>query len=102
MIDLIEQHRAELIALCQQHHVRTLELFGSAVEGTFDPQRSDLDFLVDFLPLEAGQHSKAYFGLLAPVEALFHRRIHLVETRAIENPYFLKSVNESRTVFYAA
>jgi predicted nucleotidyltransferase len=102
MIDLVEQHRADLVALCQQHHVRTLEVFGSATDGTFDSQRSDLDFLVDFLPMSPGQHSKAYFNLLFGLEDLFHRRIDLVETSAISNPYFLKSVNQSRTVLYAA
>jgi predicted nucleotidyltransferase len=82
--------------------VRTLELFGSAAKGTFEPERSDLDFLVDFLPLEPGPHAKAYFGLLFGLEDLFCRKIDLVETGAIENPFFLKTVNESRKLLYAA
>lgn len=102
MLELIEQHRAELHELCRRHRVRTLELFGSAAAGTFDPACSDLDFLVDFLPMPPGPHSRAYFGLLLALEDLFRRRIDLVETAAIGNPYFLKSVNPGRTVLYAA
>ncbi len=102
MIDLIENHRAELAALCRKHHVKTLEIFGSAANGAFDPLRSDLDFLVDFQLMESGQHAKAYFGLLFALEDLFHRKIDLVETPAVSNPYFLKSINLHRTVLYAA
>ena len=43
MIDVIEQHRTELDNLCRRYRIRTLELFGSAADGTFDAARSDLD-----------------------------------------------------------
>lgn len=102
MIDLIEQHRAELEDLCRRFRVQTLELFGSAADGTWDAEHSDLDFLVEFLPLEAGQLAPDYFGLLHALEDLFHRKIDLVMSRAIRNPYFLRGVNQSRRVIYAA
>src|SRR5947199_6646145 len=102
MIDLVQQHRGQLEELCRRYRVRTLELFGSAVDGTFDPERSDLDFLVDFLPIERGQLAPDYFGLLHALEDLFRRKIDLVMPRAIRNPYFLRGVNQSRTVIYAA
>lgn len=102
MIDLIENHRAQLQALCRKHRVKTLEIFGSAANGAFDPERSDLDFLVDFQLMEPGRHSKAYFGLLFDLEDMFHRKIDLVETPAVSNPYFLRSINQNRTVLYAA
>ncbi len=102
MLELIADHREQVIDLCRRHHVRTLELFGSAAEGNFDLDKSDLDFLVDFLPLQPGQHAPAYFGLLQGLQDLFQREIDLVMVRAIRNPYFLKSVNQSRRVLYAA
>jgi predicted nucleotidyltransferase len=102
MIDLIDQHRANLAELCRRYRVKTLEVFGSAADGTFDPATSDLDFLVEFLPLEDGQHARAYFGLLHGLEDLFDRKIDLVMPRAIRNPYFLEAVNRTRQVFYAA
>jgi predicted nucleotidyltransferase len=102
MNQLIEQHRTELEQLCRKHHVRTLELFGSAAQREFDPTRSDLDFLVEYLPLPEGEHARAFFGLLHDFEDLFHRKIDLVITRAIRDPYFLRGVNETRRVVYAA
>ncbi len=102
MIDLIQQHRGELKALCRQYHVKTLELFGSATDGTWDPVRSDLDFLVDFHLMAPGPHAKAYFGLWFGLQDLFGRRVDLVEAPAVTNRYFLKSINDQRQVLYAA
>lgn len=88
--------------LCRQHHVARLELFGSAARGQFDAARSDLDFLVDFTPIAPANRADAYFGLLAALQDLFHRNVDLVEIQAIENPYFMRSVDAARTVLYAA
>jgi len=84
------------------HHVRRLELFGSAATGDFDAKGSDLDFLVEFEDLKPGQYADAYFGLLDDLEALFQRSVDLVMTSAIKNPYFLENIEASRTLLYAA
>ncbi len=103
MIGLIEDNREAIERLCSQHHVQRLELFGSALtDENFNPDKSDLDFLVEFLPLKPGEHADAYFGLLEALQDMFGRHIDLVMTRAIKNPYFLESVNKSREVIYAA
>jgi hypothetical protein len=102
MIDLIEQHRTEWTELCRRHRVKSLELFGSGADGTFDPHHSDLDFLVDFLPLPPAEHSRAYFGLWFALEDLFGRPVDLVEAPAATNPYFLQTIQSSRHVLYAA
>jgi len=102
MIRLIEQNRQALERACVRHRVARLELFGSAAEGDFDPQASDLDFLVEFLPLKSGEHADAYFALLESLEALFDRPVDLLMVGAIKNPYFLHSVNQTRRVVYAA
>ena len=101
MIDLIANHTAELTELCRTHHVRTLEIFGSAANGKFDPATSDLDFLVDFMPQLPGKHSSSYFDLWFGLEDLFARKVDLVESDGITNPYFLRTVNKSRRVVYA-
>jgi uncharacterized protein len=92
----------QLEALCRKHRVKILEIFGSASDGTFDPGRSDLDFLVEYLPLEKDMHARTYFGLSHDLEDLFGRKIDLVMPSAIRNPYFLEGVNKSRQVIYAA
>lgn len=103
MISLIENNRQALEELCVKYRVQRLELFGSALTGgNSDPEKSDLDFLVEFLPLKQGDYADTYFGLLEAIENLFDRHVDLVMPRAIKNPYYLESVDNSRTVIYAA
>jgi len=102
MNPLIEAHRSELIDLCRRFRVRRLELFGSATRDHFDPETSDLDFLVEFQDLEPTAYADAYFGLLESLEKLFQRSVDLVMISAIKNPYFLRSIEQSRTSLYAA
>ena len=102
IVDLIERHREKLVELCAHHRVRRLELFGSAVTGEFMAATSDLDFLVEFQPCAPVEHAECYFGLLEDLQRLFERPIDLVENGAVENPYFLRDVESSRRVLYAA
>lgn len=102
MYPLIEAHRPELIRLCQRFGVRRLELFGSAASGDFDPQSSDLDFLVEFQDLPPAAYANAYFDLLEGLNDLFHRPVDLVTLSSVKNPYFLHGIEHSRTMLYAA
>lgn len=103
MIPLIEEKRKAIEQLCSQYRVLRLELFGSALtDDNFNPDKSDLDFLVEFLPLKPGEHADAYFGLLEGLQDLFGRHIDLVEIKAVRNPYFLESINRSRRQIYVA
>jgi hypothetical protein len=103
MIRLIEDNREVLKELCTKYRVQRLEVFGSALTGkSFDTETSDLDFLVEFLPLKTGEYADTYFGLLEALESLFNRRIDLIMVRAVKNPYFLEAINKSRKVLYAA
>ena len=102
MIALLEQHLSEIDWLCRKHLVRRLEVFGSASDGSFKSESSDLDFLVEYLPDADQQPANTYFGLLFDLEDLFQRKIDLVMDRAIRNPYFRAGVDQSRQVIYAA
>jgi predicted nucleotidyltransferase len=98
----IAQNSHRITELCRRYRVRRLEVFGSAASDGFDPQRSDVDFLVEFEPLAEGLHADAYFGLRESLEELLSRPVDLVMTRAIRNPYFLEAIEPTRTLLYAA
>ena len=103
MISIVEDNREALEDLCVKFRVRRLEVFGSALIGkNFDAEKSDLDFLVEFLPLKSGEYADTYFGLLEAIENLFNRHVDLVMSHAIKNPYFLEAINKNRKVLYAA
>ena len=98
----VANSKLEIEQLCRRFHVKRLHLFGSAASGGEHNSRSDLDFLVEFRPLRAGAYANNYFGLLESFERLFDRPVDLVVPSAIENPYFLQSVEETKILLYAA
>lgn len=102
MIPLIEDNRAALEELCRRYGVKRLEVFGSAAGGEFDPERSDVDFLVEFEPVEAGRPADQYFGFLQELETLLGRGVDLLVLEAIRNPYFLRNIADQRELLYAA
>ena len=102
MTPVVRERAAELERLCRQYSVARLELFGSAAaDQTFSDPR-DLDFMVEFQPLPFGSYANAYFGLLEDLEQLFERPVDLVVSRTIKNPYFMESIERTRTLVYAA
>jgi len=103
MIREVAEKQSKIAVLCARYRVRRLELFGSAARaGSFDAERSDLDFLVEFDPLESGKRADFYFGMREALEDLFHRRVDLVMIRAVRNRYFLEAINRDREAIYAA
>lgn len=101
MASVLESHLAEIPELCRRYGVARLELFGSAAGDTFDPQRSDLDFLVEF-DADPLRLFDRYFGLKESLEALYGRRVDLVTAGSLRNRYFIEAVNQSRRLVYAA
>ncbi|MEK6676016.1 MAG: nucleotidyltransferase domain-containing protein [Planctomycetota bacterium] len=102
MISLIEDNREGIEQLCRQFHVARLEVFGSAANGEFDPEKSDVDFLVEFEPnYSLGPWLSRYFELKSQFEAMLGRQVDLVMSGAIKNALFAGAVNQTRRLLYA-
>jgi len=95
----IESRHAEVRAICARLGVRRLELFGSATRSS-SPR--DLDFLVDLGDRPPAEYAAAYFALREELEALFARPVDLVTPAGLANPYFRQSVEQEKTLLYAA
>ena len=102
MISSVAERTEEIERICLRYGVRHLALFGSAATGDYDPERSDLDFVVEFRTMGPGEYADAYFGLLESLQDLFKSPVDLVVGSAIKNPYFLRSVESTRTPVYEA
>jgi predicted nucleotidyltransferase len=102
MNPLISEKLPELSSLCAQRRVRKLALFGSAAAGDFTTDSSDLDFIVEFEPMEPVLYAENYFKLLEALEHLFGAKIDLVEYAPIKNPYFKKEIDETQIILYEA
>ena len=102
MIPLITQHTDDIAEICRRHHVKRLDLFGSAAAGDFDPNTSDIDFLVDFGEAPPKPWYGNHIDLKEDLESLFKRSVDVIDDAAIKNPYVRKSVDETREQIYAA
>jgi predicted nucleotidyltransferase len=88
--------------LSRKHGVTRLCLFGSGLTTDFDPQRSDLDFLVEFEAKSPADRANSYFGLLEDLERLLGLPVDLVEPGPISNPYFRAEIERTRRPLYEA
>jgi hypothetical protein len=102
MLDIVQSRQTELRRACQEFRVLRLALFGSALRSDFDPVTSDLDFVVEFLPMGPQEHARAYFGLADELERVFKRSVDLVEESAVFNPYVRRNIEASQGSIYAA
>ena len=102
MVLAVNIENSRLQEICHRHGVSRLELFGSAVREDFDPDSSDLDFLVEFAPSTGQRAFERYFGLREELAALFGRSVDLVIPGAVRNPYVRTEIDRDRTLLYAA
>lgn len=86
---------------CERFGVKRLRVFGSVLTDRFDPETSDIDFLVSFLPGREDLFHD-YFELKYELERIFGRRVDLVTERSVENPFFKASAFSSAQDVYAA
>lgn len=102
MLDRLIEQRDVIGELCQRFGVGRLAVFGSAATEGFDPERSDIDFLVEFDPAGPLGRFDAYFGLKDGLEGLLGHPVDLVAPAALDNPYFAASVEDTCQELYAA
>jgi predicted nucleotidyltransferase len=102
MVPLIRDNLEQITALCRTHRVARLYLIGSATDDTFEPGRSDVDFLVEFEPHERKGFDDVYFLLLEDLQKLLGRHVDLVERHCVRNPVVKASMERSKVPLYAA
>jgi uncharacterized protein len=67
--------REKIAELCRARGVKRLSLFGSVIRDDFDPGRSDIDILVEYLP---GRHPGLHhFSFQIELAELLGRKVEL-------------------------
>jgi len=93
--------RAALARLCRKYGVRKLSLFGSAARRQMN-STSDVDLLVEFAP-ESRASLFDFPAMQRDLSELFgHRRIDLVPSEVLKNPYRRKAILPDLRVLYEA
>ncbi|MFO7768065.1 MAG: nucleotidyltransferase domain-containing protein [bacterium] len=73
-IELVEEHRDEILDIARRHGVERIRVFGAVARGEAGP-----DSEVDFLVTVSGQTSPWFpGGLVADLEDLLDRRVQVV------------------------
>ncbi len=103
MIEAVKDNIEKIKSVCKKYGVKHLYVFGSAVNGTFSNE-SNVDFIVDYFRNEEGLSAEGfdYFDLMFALEEITGRKIDLVVSDAVKNPYFKQKVDEQKVLLYAA
>ncbi len=96
----IDAEPVALAEICEAHGVRRLLVYGSALRTDFDPDRSDVDLLVEFAP----GATRSLFKLLelqAALSKLIGRTVDLTTPGSLSK-YFRDDALASAVVLYDA
>ncbi len=99
MQKLITDNQDKINTLCMTHNVKSLFAFGSVCTDKFN-NKSDVDLLISFNQMDYGDYADAYFDLADQFENLFQRQVDLVTEKSLSNPYFIDSINKTKTLLY--
>jgi predicted nucleotidyltransferase len=98
----VSAHLQDIVAICRQHRIRRLDVFGSAArQADFKVDSSDVDLLVEFEP-DAQRGLETYFNAKTALEDVLHRKVDLMEFGAVRNPYLLREIEIGRETLYAS
>jgi predicted nucleotidyltransferase len=102
MVKQLEDNREAIVGLCTRYGVARLDVFGSALRGDFRAGQSDLDLLIEFIPMSPYERADSYFGFLDDLRSLVGMEVDLVVSGAIKNRFVSEEIERSKQVFYAA
>jgi len=67
--------REKIAEFCRARGIRKLSLFGSVVRDDFDPARSDMDVLAEFVPEVLAKTGSEYFLYGEQLEEIIGRKV---------------------------
>ncbi len=102
MVSVLVDKMDAIRQACKHFNVVRLDIFGSALREDFEPNRSDIDFLVDFGPMPSVDKPDAYFGLLNELRAILGNQVDLVMVGGLKNRYIRDEINRTKQQLYSA
>lgn len=99
----VEQHLDKIRDAAKRYGVEKLEIFGSAMTPEFDPERSDVDFIVHYPPgYDFGVFLKRYLDFEDELSRILGYPSQLVMTSALGKESFRKNAEATRTTVYVS
>lgn len=101
MNKIVLDQMEELKRLCNIYNVKSMYVFGSVCTNNFN-DASDIDILISFDNLSIEKYTDNYFELHYKLQDLFGRKIDLLTDKSLSNPYFIKALEQTKQLIYAA
>ena len=79
--------------------VDKLYLFGSAASENLTLE-SDIDLVVRFRNFDLTHYFKNYLEFKVRLQALFNRKVDLIEEQSLTNPYLIRSIDQNKKLIY--
>jgi uncharacterized protein len=102
MVAILEDKREAVADLCRRFGVARLFVSGSALRDDYRPGESDVDFLVEFGPMEPYAKVEAYFTMVEELANLLGTKVDLVMAGAVKNRYTAEDIEQTKQLLYAA
>ncbi len=96
----IENKIEQFTILCYKYKVNRAFVFGSIAKGNFNPKTSDIDLIVELEELPPNEKGEILMKLWSELEELFARKVDLLTTLNINNPYLRNEIENSKFLIY--
>ena len=95
----IESKFESVISLYISHKVKRLFIFGSLAKRNFTSE-SDIDLIVEIEEEDPIKRGELLIALWNKLESLFNRKVDLLTSKKISNPFLMREIERSKQLIY--
>ena len=85
---------------CVEKGIRRIRVYGSATRGDFDPARSDIDLLIDFLP--GRTPGFGFFALGDELAEIIGRKVDVNNEKMLSEHFREEALQQAKVLYDAA
>jgi predicted nucleotidyltransferase len=85
---------------CVEKGIRRIRVYGSATRGDFDPARSDIDLLIDFLP--GRTPGFGFFALGDELAEILGRKVDVNTEKMLSEHFREEALHQAKVLYDAA
>ncbi len=97
--NVLKKNQKALIELCEQNGVLRLYAFGSILREDFN-RKSDVDLIVELSQDDPIERGETMMQLWDKFETLFKRKVDLLSSKPIRNPFLAKEIESTKQLIY--
>lgn len=90
LIDEIAKRKEDFENLCADHKVKFLYAFGSSITDRFDPDKSDIDLLVEIDDNDPIERGERLISLWDTFEDFFHKKVDCLQIHRLKILFYVK------------